>query len=303
MKAMLLAAGLGTRLRPITNTLPKPLVPVCNRPLIEWAVDALVDAGVHDIVVNLHHLPEAITNLLAKRTDAHFEFSHEPKILGTGGGVRNVRNLLENEDEFFLVNGDTIQFPPFAALRDARRDAIAALVLRHAPANDNFTPVYLANGRVTGFGSGTGEPLMFSGAHLISSRIFQYLNEKTFRIIATYESLLGEITGVVDDGLWFDIGTPQRYREASRALLDAIVRGELATPRDSHIEGDSLVHDSADIRGVIAHSVIGAHTTVRGDVRDSSVWDDCTIDGTVERCIVSHGVMIRSAVTDDVIVQ
>jgi len=135
MKAMILAAGYGTRLRPLTYSVPKPMVPVCNRPLIGYAVENFLRYGVKEIVVNLHHLPEILEQYLTKTYGGQckFHFSFEPEILGTGGGIRKVRPLLEKEEEFFLVNGDTIQIPPFDALREARRakNAIAALTLRH----------------------------------------------------------------------------------------------------------------------------------------------------------------------------
>src|ERR1022692_1859231 len=163
MKAMILAAGYGTRFRPVTFTIPKAMVPLCGRPLIAWAVESLLHAGIRDFVVNLHHIPESIERYLRERyaTEARFEFSYEPEILGTGGGVRRVRSLLDADDAFYLVNGDTIQFPPYDALRSLQRerDTVAALTLRHAPPDDHFTPVYCSDGLVTGFGKGTGEAL------------------------------------------------------------------------------------------------------------------------------------------------
>src|SRR5260221_13151712 len=145
MKAMLLAAGLGTRLRPLTNTLPKPMLPVLNRPLIGWIVEHAIAAGVREFIVNLHFLPDQIERYLpAAFPEATFTFSFEPEILGTGGALRKVHALLQKEDDFFLANGDTIQRPPFAALRGARRanDALAALTLRHPPAGAKYRAVY-----------------------------------------------------------------------------------------------------------------------------------------------------------------
>src|SRR6185369_8034052 len=147
---MILAAGLGTRLRPITETLPKPMVPVCNRPLIAYAVEAFLAAGIDDIVVNLHHLPDAIVEFLTSTYDCRFEFSLEREILGTGGGIRRVRRLLEESSEFFLVNADTIQFPRYDELRRSRakRDSLAALTLRHSLEGVRLTPVYFDDGVV-----------------------------------------------------------------------------------------------------------------------------------------------------------
>jgi NDP-sugar pyrophosphorylase family protein len=134
---------------------------------------------------------------------------------------------------------------------------------------------------------------MFAGSHLISTRIFDYLpDEEEFGIVdRVYQPLLDggreSIGGIVDDGLWFDIGTPQRYSAASHALREAMMRGELAVTPGSRIAGDSLLHES--VRGNASRSIVGANSVVNGDVRDSIVWDDCVIDGTIERCIVTHG--------------
>lgn len=305
MKGMILAAGFGTRLRPITHTLPKPMVPLCNRPLIEWAIESFYAADVRDLIVNVHHLPEVIVRHLQAKFD-RIEISHEEAILGTGGAVRRVQALLQHEEAFFLVNGDTVQFPRWNALRETLDDNIAALTLRHPPENDRFTPVYFEHGRVTGFGKGQGEPLMFAGSHLISTRIFDSLpDEEEFGIVdRVYQPLLDSgretIAGIVDDGLWFDIGTPQRYLAASQALREAMIRGELAPPPGSHIDGDSLVHETAT--GRATRSVIGARSTIRGDVRDSVVFDDCVIEGDLERCIVAHGVRVTGTHRDEVLV-
>jgi mannose-1-phosphate guanylyltransferase len=308
MKAMILAAGYGTRLRPVTYTLPKPIVPLAGRPLMGWAVEALLAAGISDFVVNLHHLPEPIERYLVDRYAgrARFEFSFEPEILGTGGGVRKVRPLLENDSEFFLVNGDTVQFPPYDALRAARgnRDALAALTLRHPPEGDRFTPVYFDDGAITGFGKGTGEPLMFSGTHLISNRIFNHLPDKDFSGIVdeVYQPLIERgterIAGVVDDGLWFDIGTPQRYMTASRTLLDRMVRSQLALPSCTRIDGNSLVDDTAKVSGTISRSIAGERSVIEGAIRDTVIWDDCRIASSakLDGCIVAHGVEIASSI-------
>jgi len=265
---MLLAAGFGTRFQPVTLTLPKPLIPVCNRPLIGWAIETFLSQGISDFVVNLHHLPALIRETLPRAyPQARFEFSLEEQILGTGGGVRRVRSLLEGDDEFFLANGDTIQTVPVDALRHARGDALAALTLRHPPPGDHFTPVFYQDGRVTGFGSGTGEALMFAGSHCISTRAFDTMPDRdVFGIVdAVYQPLLerGEhIAAVVDDAPWFDVGSPRRYLAASRTLC-----GE---------------------------NVVGARSIVEGTLRDSVVWNDCRIAAgvTLESCIVAHGVTL-----------
>jgi len=313
MKGFILAAGYGTRLRPVTYTLPKPMVPLLNRPLIGWAVESFLAAGVRELIVNLHHLPEPLERYLRAEYEgrATFDFSFEQEILGTGGGIRRVRALLEGDEEFLLVNGDTVQFPPWEALREARRstDALAALTLRHPPEGDRFTAVYLDDGLVTGFGKGHGEPLMFAGSHVISRRIFDYLPDREFSGIVehSYQPLLDQqrerLAGVVDDELWFDIGTPQRYVAASGAMLDATIVGRLAPAEGSRIEGDSLVHASARVRTAM-HSVVGANCVVEGRVDDSVIWDGVRVDAgvTLERCIVGHGVHLQRGEYRDLLI-
>lgn len=301
MKGMILAAGFGTRLRPVTYTMPKPMVPLCNQPLIGWAAESLIDAGIRELIVNLHHLPAAIEQYLPSEfPDAQFHFSFEDEILGTGGGIRKVRSLLERDVDFFLVNGDTVQFPHYGELRAARHraDALAALTLRHPPAGDHFTAVWYDRGRVTGFGEGTGEALMFSGSHLISSRVFAYLPVTEFSSIVDevyrpmIESEREALAAIVDDGVWFDIGTPQRYITASRALLDLMRRGVVQPRGGSRIVDGSLLHETA--KGTVEQSVVGARSVVEGSVRDSVIWDNCHIgaDVTLDGCIIAHNVEI-----------
>ena len=301
MKAMILAAGYGTRLRPITYTLPKPMVPLCNQPLIGWAAESLIDAGIRDLIVNLHHLPEQLQRYLpAAFPDAHFDFSYEAEILGTGGGIRRVQPLLEKEVDFFLVNGDTVQFPRFGELRAARQrsDALAALTLRHPPEGDHFTPVWFEHGVITGFGEGRGTPLMFSGSHVISSRVFAYLPMTDFSSIVdevyrpVIETSREQLAAVVADDIWYDIGTPQRYTGASRSLLQLMREGKVAPRPGSKIVDSSLVHETAKGNGTSC--VIGARSVIEGTISDTVIWDDCRIGPGVEltSCVVAHGVEI-----------
>jgi NDP-sugar pyrophosphorylase family protein len=270
MKAMILAAGYGTRLRPITYTMPKPMVPLAGRPLIAHLIDFVRAAGVNEIVINLHHFPEVLEQYLRSAfTEVTFRFSREAEILGTGGGLRRVRALLERDEDFFLMNGDTYQSPRFDDLQRARgnQNAIAAMTLRHPPEGDRYTAVWMENGTINGFGKGRGEALMFSGSHCVSSQIFRYIPDRDVSDLTgnVYQPLVArgeeKIAAVVDDNpMWFDIGTPQRYLTASRALGNMI--------------GKSVIE---------------------GDVRDTVVWDDCFIGRGVrlESCIVGHGVEIH----------
>lgn len=306
MKGMILAAGFGTRFRPITWSVPKPMIPVCNLPLIGWATDSMITSGIGEIVVNLHHLPEPIERWLSEftRGRAEIRYSYEDRILGTGGGVRKVRSFFEDDETFVLMNGDTIQFPPFGDLVAAQRNAgsLAALLLRHPPGGESFTRVWYADGLIDHFGNdGNGEPLMFAGAHAMSNRIFERLPDRDFSgltedvyipVLQTKEEILA---GVVHDGIWFDVGTPERYMEATAGLLSAMLRGELAVAQQCELQQDgTLVHETAQAGGVASKSVIGAGSSIHSSASLSKavVWNDCIVPAgcRVKASILSHGV-------------
>lgn len=304
MKAMILAAGFGTRFRPVTHQIPKPMIPLCNRPLLGWALEPLLAAGVTEIVINVHHLPERIEAWLDEELENRCitHVSREAEILGTGGGIRRARRWLDEGESFFVVNADTVQWPPLLELERARKrnDALAALLLRHAPAEDPFTPVGFRDGRVTGFGdeAGPGERLMFSGCQAMSSRILDHLPDREFSALTedVYIPLLrqggGRLAGLIHDGLWFDIGTPARYLECSRTILARMIEGGIDAPQDSSTEGErmSLLHRTAAGTGKVSHSVIGAGSIVDGCVEDSVVWS---------RCVVPSGANVRGSLVAD----
>src|ERR1051326_4481452 len=109
MRAMILAAGLGTRLRPLTDTIPKPLLPIADRPLIIWNLLLLRQHGIHEILINLHHLGHLIEKELGDGSQFGMKivYSHEPRILGTGGGLKQAESWL-GQDVFLVLNGDTL---------------------------------------------------------------------------------------------------------------------------------------------------------------------------------------------------
>jgi mannose-1-phosphate guanylyltransferase len=311
MKAMILAAGFGTRFRPATYELPKPLIPLCNQPLIGYALGALMEAGVRQVVVNLHHLGEPLQEWLEQRwgSELDLHFSHEETILGTGGGIRRVREWIGN-DEFVLVNGDTVQAPPIAALIAKRRehDALAALLLRHAPAGDRYTPVWLDGDRVTGFGEGSGQAMMFAGCHVFSPRIFDHLPDRDFSGITedVYIPLTrsdgGEmLAGLIDSGYWFDIGNPRRYLAASEEIRKMMIAGEVPLPAGSIVLDDSIAAKSAGVGGWIEASTLsgGVRVEDHAKVVESAVWDDSVIGhgAVVERSIIGRGVDLPAGAT------
>src|ERR687889_887293 len=173
MRAMILAAGYGTRLWPLTIDRAKPAIPFMGRPLVGYVAEYLSRYGFEEVVVNLHHRPESVREALGdgSRFGARFHYIEEPEILGTGGAIVNARALLDS-DAFVVVNGKiATDVDLSAALETHRRErALATLVLRPNPARERYSVVDVSGGLVTGFGgypasdnAGEDAPLMFTG--------------------------------------------------------------------------------------------------------------------------------------------
>lgn len=305
MKGLILAAGFGTRFRPVTHLVPKPALPLCNRPLIGYAIEALVAAGVDDIAINLHHLPEQMEAVVRREYEdrARFHFSHEEEILGTGGAIRKLRGWLEGSDEFLIINGDTIQLPPLEKMLATHRaqNPLATLLLRHPPAGDRFTPVIHSGGRVAGFGESEleGDRLMFAGAHILSSSVLDELPDRPFSGITedVYFRVAGEgrLAAVVDDSLWFDVGNPARYLAAHRGVLDAMHHGSIAVPEASALDAGNLVASSARSSGSLSWSSLGDESRVAAGARvnGSSIWSNVMVGNSrLDDSIVCDGAVI-----------
>ncbi len=236
MKALLLSAGYGRRLRPLTVGRAKPALPLLDRPLILYTLDRLKEASVEEVFVNLHHLPETVEEVLSSYVPEGIEvtFCHEPKILGTGGALKSIRGLLDGEDHFLLVNGDSFFGFSFRPIIETHRasGAVATMALRPYPQKARYSRVTVGrDGRVAAIG---GRPprspvtpehdRMFVGLHCLSKEIWPFLPDReTFGINADiYPKVIlagQEVRGLDVRGTWHDIGTPVRYLAANLDLL------------------------------------------------------------------------------------
>jgi len=214
MKAMLLAAGRGERLRPLTDRTPKPLLEVGGRTLIEWQIERLHRAGIRDFVINLAHLGAQIESFLGdgRRYDARFTFSHEPAgALETGGGIRHALHLFAGE-AFIVVNADVwIEFD-FTRLPPLGGD-LAHLLLVPNPPHHRGGDFALRAGRVANDGDARHT---FAGVAVYSPALFEGRAPGRFPLApllreAAERGLLG---GQIFDGCWIDVGTPERLQEA-----------------------------------------------------------------------------------------
>lgn len=239
VRAMVLAAGFGTRLRPLTEALPKPLVPVANRPLIAWSLDRLAAAGVAEVGINLHHRGQAIPEALGdgSRWGMLITWSQEEEILGTGGGIVRLRPFLQT-GTFMVLNGDVLSAVDLsAALRFHRQGGFAAtMVVRPLPVGATFTALECdADGRLVSFKGHRSESraerraCMFCGVHVLEPILFEHLPDNGFACVND-QGYAGMLAAGLDvgafwyDGPWFDLGTPARYLEASGAVLSGLAR-------------------------------------------------------------------------------
>lgn len=227
--AMILAAGLGKRMRPLTASQPKPMVRVAGKPLIDHALDRLAEAGVAKAVVNVHYLADALeAHVLARQTPKASVSDERALLLETGGGM--LKALPQLPDPFFALNADNIWLDgPKSAFHDLSRrwnpdemDALL-LVVPHAramnfagPGDFHMDPL----GRLSRRRPGRIAPFIYTGIQLVSHRLLRDAPEGPFGTMTLWERAIaeGRLYGLSFTGLWFEVGTPQMIRPTEEAL-------------------------------------------------------------------------------------
>jgi N-acetyl-alpha-D-muramate 1-phosphate uridylyltransferase len=232
-RAMILAAGLGLRMRPLTDSTPKPLIEVAGKPLIGYALDRLKAAGVEQVVVNVHHLPEQIESWAATQTAPHIVISDErDRLLETGGGVAKALALL-GEDPFFVLNADSVWIegarPALERMRQAWNATDMDALLLVCATSD--TVGYCGSGdfhldpggRLVRRTPGETVPFVFAGCYLATPRLFAAAPQGPFSMNLLWDRALGEgrLHGIRHDGLWLHVGTPEAIAAAEQAFEKA----------------------------------------------------------------------------------
>jgi MurNAc alpha-1-phosphate uridylyltransferase len=230
--AMVLAAGLGKRMRPLTASQPKPLVRVAGKPLIDHALDKLAEAGVAKAIVNVHYLADALEAHVNARKAPMVAVSDErERLLETGGGV--AKALPQLPDPFFCLNSDNIWlegprnvFHDLSSAWDPdRMHAVLALVPHRAAHNFRGEGDFNmdATGRLTRRRSGRIAPFIFSGIQLVSKRLFRDAPEGPFSTNVLWDRAIeeGRLFGVAFTGQWFEVGTPAAIAPTEAALKES----------------------------------------------------------------------------------
>jgi len=294
MQAMILAAGLGTRLRPYTLVRPKPLFPVLNRPLLHILIDMLRDVGCAHIVVNGHHLSRLIMEAVRCLPDVAFQ--DEPEILGTGGGIRKALAGFSAEP-VLVMNGDIFHTVNLAQLyrHHINSGNIITMALHDYP---RFRSVSVSGDRIVSFRPAEHMPknslLTFTGIHVVEPEVIRQIPAGRFHnIIDLYENLAkrGERVGFVrvDDCFWRDIGTPDDYLRLHKELLTGSVEqksvlpavsGQWLVDRQAQVAGDAVLSGW----GCIGKAAIGSGVSLHNCV----VWDNAVVPEGICRknCII-----------------
>lgn len=296
MRAMILAAGYGTRLWPLTLDRAKPAMPFMGRPLVGYVAGYLASYGCGEIIVNLHHRPESVRAALGDGGDFGVKLSYieEPVILGTSGAIDNARVFLEG-GTFIVINGKLATDIDLSdALETHRREgALATLVLRPNVERERYSTVEVEGRLVKSFGgypaalpdasgfehaAAAPAPLMFTGIQILEPRIFAYIPRGIFSHSVTdvYIPAIarGErIAAHISRGLWQELSTIQRYRDISLSLM----RGE---GRDLQIGSGSVIEPGAEVREAI-------------------LWEKVRVEAgaRVRRSILGAGVNVRQGET------
>ncbi len=313
MKAAILAAGLGTRLRPLTEVVPKTLLPVLNRPLLELLLDQVEDAGFLQVAVNTHHFAEQVQRFLASRPwGFNLSLSPEPELLGTGGGLRQLGEILAG-GPFLVVNGDIITDLDLAAIyRSHRQEAITTLVLHDFPP---FNNVWIdAQGKLAGIGdppaAAAGPPLAYTGVQVVGPGMLNYLpRQGYYDLVAAWRQALaaGERidTLVVSGHFWQDLGSLQGYLAAHCRLLAGASPGlarflpRLADP----LLGPGVVLGAdVDCRGCVclgAGVTVGAAAVLKNTVVGEGAWIGSGV--SLENCLVAPRARVSESAGDRIV--
>jgi N-acetyl-alpha-D-muramate 1-phosphate uridylyltransferase len=234
VRAMILAAGLGTRMRPLTNDRPKPLVQVRGKALIDHAIDRLVAAGVTTIVVNVHYKADMLKEHLAKRKDVEIRISEEhDELLGTGGGLLKALPHFEGEP-FFVHNSDSVWVEGLGHALDRMKerwdpDAMDALLLMASMVTalgfEGTGDFNLdAEGHVSRVPDRRVSPYAYPGVQIVHPRIFDIAKGSSFSMNTLWDAAIekGRLYGIRLDGVWIHVGTPDAVREADQFLADLV---------------------------------------------------------------------------------
>ena len=311
---MILAAGFGKRLQPLTRILPKPMFPVLGRPLLSHTFDLLRSANISEVAVNIHHLPDSIINYFEKEKPPHLNlhFSREERILGTAGGIKKMQGFLE-DGSFILINSDIITDIALNQVIDfhKKNNSKLTLVVRQDISPEQYDSIEICeDGRIVHFVGASSKNIpekttrvMFTGIQIMEPEIFERIPAGQF--CGTTEDIFPQmvqdgipIYGYIYDGYWKDMGSRESYLQVNADALDekvflkGIFQNELNGPfiippvlvgHNCHIAENSKIGP---------HTVIGPNCKIKNGavIENSILWEGVTIGvgSTVKGSVVTQ---------------
>jgi len=301
MKAIVLAAGYGTRLRPLSNYLPKPLIPVLGKPLLRHILSRFKKSGITDIGVNMHHHADLVRQFIAAQEPGiNISLSYEPEILGVAGGIGAFRKFLADEECFMIHNGDVLSTIPVDRLAAVYREKrpLMAMVLHNHPAYNNVSVAAdgtICDLRDTLRPSRIAQKLAYTGIAFMDARMFDYIPAQgpadlvpvCLDIIREGRFLIDAL--VVEGHAWRDVGTVQSYFEAHRELLAGRIAllPDMSIPADGrYLADDVRREEGVQLRGFVS---VGRRCVLKKGsiIENAIIWDDVSI---------AEGAHIRDAI-------
>jgi len=308
--AFVLGAGLGTRLKSLTARLPKPLIPICNKPLITFAFDHLIRCGLTKLIVNTHHCPEAYARIFpdCRYAGLPVHFAHETDLLETAGGIKNIEPLLGGEP-FMVYNGDILSDLPVEKAMRHHLDTgnEVTLVLRWGGG-----PLTMALNRKTGriadisqkLGSDLPPEFLFTGIYVVSPQFLARIPSETkISVVPIFLDMIregGKLGGVVlDEGHWWDLGTRKQYLAVHRHFAECSGNNAADLTGFIPIHPTARISPSAKISDATAigeNAIIGENVSLKNCV----IWENAEIapGARLENCIVTAGKRVEGEHAD-----
>ena len=323
LKAMVLAAGLGERLRPATLKRPKPLIPLLNRPILYHVFDLLCRFNIMDVVINTHHLSDYFVSYLHSHPHKFIRpmISYEERILGTGGGIKKVQDFFS--DNFLVINGDIVAHVDLRQIIQfhQRENGLATLALMRS----DYAPrvkIYKDN-RIASI-SGANKPglLTYIGIQIINKRVFDYIEADGFvDIMDVYRDLMHSgaerLYGcIVNPTYWWDIGTIDKYLESTKYLVHNfcwiephLLDESIGKPSYGFGLANPLFLGEGSVLGegvrIEGFAVVGRNCVIgRGAViKNSILWDQVRIesDSMIQECVLTDGATVEGIHRGEVI--
>jgi mannose-1-phosphate guanylyltransferase/mannose-1-phosphate guanylyltransferase/phosphomannomutase len=311
-QAFILGAGLGTRLKALTESLPKPLIPVYQKPLITYAFDHLIEVGIDQFMINTHHCPDEYTTAFPDSTyrGASLAFRNEVELLETAGGIANIADWLPRDESFVVYNGDILTDMPLQPLLDAHAASGNLVTLALRSQGDALQVGFDADsGRVVDvrnyLHSGCETLYQFTGVYVVDPAFMDFLTPgKKESVVLPFLEVIkdsGRLGGaVVDGGEWSDLGTREAYLRANASLAGGDFPSYGAQTEQQRFHPTAKIHPDAFVGPV---SSIGADCEVGADAKldNSILWPGAKVaEGTsLRNCVVRSGQTATGVLVDE----